>query len=254
VTVQAHAALFDAEAAHYDAAFEGAAWGGYALRSRHRAILAALDSAGGSVLDAGMGPGQMCRDLADRGWTVSGLDVSPGMVAHARAKVPEAAERIVVGDLRELPFPDGGFDAVVSSGVLDYVPDRAAAVRELARVLRPGGLAVMTMPNPHAPCFEWKRLVANPLLRAVKRVRPRGRPAPARRGRPPTPRRFAAIAAEAGLRVDSTSYTSFCVSPWPLDELLAEPSARIGRRLEDRPRGPLDRLYGTQVVFAARRV
>jgi ubiquinone/menaquinone biosynthesis C-methylase UbiE len=251
LSVAAHAALFDAEAAHYEAAFHGPNWGGYALRSRHTAILDALEGESGSVLDAGMGPGQICRDLTDRGWTVSGLDVSPGMVAHARAKVPEAADRMVVGDLRRLPFGDEEFDAVVSSGVLDYVPDYAAAVRELVRVLRPGGVAVITMPNPHAPWILWKLLVANPLLRAVKRLRPGGRPAPAKRDRPPAPARFAEIAADAGVEVLSSTYTSFCISLWPLEELAPQPSVRIAEWLERRR--ALERWCGTQVVVVGRR-
>lgn len=248
-----HTALFDAEAPRYDAAYDQPTTpGGYALRTRLDAVLRALDRSPGEVLDVGTGPGRLCAELAGRGWTISGIDRSSEMIARARARVPAAAHRLLEGDLRRLPFADGSFDAVVASGVLEYVPERAAALTELARVLRSGGTAALTMPNPLALQATWRRVFVYPASRAVKRLLPGSRPAPARRRRPPRPRVFRRMLEAAGLRVESLVYTNYLVLPWPLDGLLPRTAVRVARRLEGRlPR--LAWLVATQVVVTARK-
>jgi SAM-dependent methyltransferase len=88
------------------------------------------------VLDAGCGNGLYLRELRDRGVRAIGCDLSAGML---RSAGPGA---LVNGDLTALPFRDGAFDAVIAAHVLDLVPDREAAIRELRRVLAPGGRCV----------------------------------------------------------------------------------------------------------------
>jgi ubiquinone/menaquinone biosynthesis C-methylase UbiE len=99
------------------------------------------------VLEVGCGDGSMWaekRDWVPEGWRLTLTDMSPGMVEAARAAVGDRAE-YAVADVQELPFPDGSFDAAIANHVLFHVPDRARALRELARVLRPGGVLVGTM-------------------------------------------------------------------------------------------------------------
>lgn len=96
--------------------------------------------AGGPVLDVGCGPGHVTAFLAAAGADVRGLDLSPGMIEVARARVPAAT--FEVGDLRALPHATGSLAAVVAMYSLVHVPRAglASAVAELARVLAPGGL------------------------------------------------------------------------------------------------------------------
>ena len=103
------------------------------------------------MLDAGMGPGRLTAELDKRGWTVWGVDGSANMVSLARARVPKAADRLLEARIERLPFGDDRFDAVVSTGVLGYVDDLEVALRELARVLRPGGRLVFSVGNGLAP-------------------------------------------------------------------------------------------------------
>jgi len=72
---------------------------------------------------------------------VIGVDGSPGMLAHARAKVPTADLR--QGDLHDLPLADEEVDLVLCSLALTHLPDLKPVVKELARVLRPGGHVVI---------------------------------------------------------------------------------------------------------------
>jgi SAM-dependent methyltransferase len=97
------------------------------------------------LLDAGCGPGSITLGMAAAvaPGEVVGLDLSPAMVEQARALATERGVpnvRFDVGDVLALPFPDAGFDAAFESAVLEHVPDPARAVRELRRVLRPGGV------------------------------------------------------------------------------------------------------------------
>jgi SAM-dependent methyltransferase len=171
--------FFDAEADRYDRAYDDSGRGGRLLRSRLAQALELIGDGPGEVLDAGMGAGRLCRALDARGWTVWGVALSPAMVEAARVRLPLLRERLVGGSITALPFPDGRFDTVAATGVLEYVThDLSAAAHELARVLRPGGTAVVSFPNHRAFGHVWRGRVLYPAVRVAKRVVPRGRPAP----------------------------------------------------------------------------
>lgn len=94
---------------------------------------------GGTVLDVATGTGAVALELIrQRGCSVVGLDQSPEMLAVARARLP-ADVRLVDGDADHLPFPDGAFDALTFTYLFRYVDDPGATLRELARVVNPGG-------------------------------------------------------------------------------------------------------------------
>lgn len=95
-----------------------------------------------NVLDVATGTGAVARRLLDRGCTVTGLDQSPEMLRVARARLGERA-RFVEGHAERLPFDDASFDAVTFTYLLRYVEDPGAVLRELARVVRPGGTLAM---------------------------------------------------------------------------------------------------------------
>lgn len=110
--------------------------------------LALLDPQPGErVLDVGSGPGYLVASIADlvgAAGAVHGLDPSPPMNALASARTADRAwVSIDAGDALTLPYPDGSFDAAVSTQVYEYVADLDAAFTELRRVLRPGGRALV---------------------------------------------------------------------------------------------------------------
>src|SRR5262245_47637597 len=116
-------AYWDAEAKNYDALYEEQSAMGDWLRMRQALVLKLLGKGPGTVLDVGMGSGRLVKALDHSGWTVWGVDGAAQMVALARARVPEAAERLLEGHIEQLPFEDGIFDAVVSTGVFSYASD-----------------------------------------------------------------------------------------------------------------------------------
>ena len=90
------------------------------------------------VLDVATGTGAVARELIrQKNCTVVGVDQSPEMLAEARRRSPGI--RFVEGSADELPFPDKSFDALTFTYLFRYVPDPAATLRELVRVVRPGG-------------------------------------------------------------------------------------------------------------------
>jgi len=99
----------------------------------------------GLWLDIGCGTGWIQEVLRMKGAKRSliGLDLAFGMLRYARQKQMP----IVLGDTQELPFADGSFDGVLAKGVLHHVPDMISAVAEIARVLKPCGVAVLCEPN-----------------------------------------------------------------------------------------------------------
>lgn len=115
---------------------------------------------GRRVLNAGAGGGSLTVTLLDRGLEVTSMDGSPQFVDHLRntiavrypARDPQPV--VDVGDLHALGYPDAAFDAVVCGEVLEHLEDDVTAAAELARVLRPGGVIVASVPaNPRR--YDW---------------------------------------------------------------------------------------------------
>jgi demethylmenaquinone methyltransferase / 2-methoxy-6-polyprenyl-1,4-benzoquinol methylase len=92
-----------------------------------------------TVLDVATGTGAVARELlAQKRCTVVGLDQSPEMLDEARRRLP-ADVRLLQARADSIPFPDGAFDALTFTYLLRYVPDPPTTLRELTRVVRPGG-------------------------------------------------------------------------------------------------------------------
>ena len=122
---------------------------------RRRAVRALRLAPGAVVLDMAAGTGDLCRDLQTGGYRPIGIDLSLGMLGHARTTAP-----LVQGDVLRLPFPDGAAEGAVSGFALRNFADLGSFFDELARVVRPGGrVALLDVAEP-----------PNPVLRAGHRV------------------------------------------------------------------------------------
>jgi demethylmenaquinone methyltransferase/2-methoxy-6-polyprenyl-1,4-benzoquinol methylase len=97
---------------------------------------------GARVLDVATGTGLVASELLARGYAVTGIDQSAGMLATARERLGPDVE-LVEGHAERLPFDDASFDALTFTYLLRYVDDPAATLRELARVVMPGGTVAM---------------------------------------------------------------------------------------------------------------
>ncbi|MCA8944036.1 MAG: ubiquinone/menaquinone biosynthesis methyltransferase [Planctomycetes bacterium] len=129
---------------------------GVDVRWRKAAVAFAGVGAGEEALDVCAGTGDLTCALRDAGARVVGSDFCPEMLAHAVDKWPHAERpRYVAGDTLKLPFRDDSFDlATVAFGIRN-VEDPTAGIRELARVVRPGGrVVVLEFCRPRVPLFR----------------------------------------------------------------------------------------------------
>lgn len=105
---------------------------------------------GQTWLDAGCGSGVLARELAARGADVIALDGSPAMLAEARRVGALPGQNIrydLVSSIEQLPLPDAVVDGIMCSSVLEYVGSPTVTLVEFHRVLRPGGILMLTVPN-----------------------------------------------------------------------------------------------------------
>lgn len=102
------------------------------------------------VLDFGCGTGDIATAMERRGYEVTGCDVAEKMIELARSTSGGTTVEWVCLEpgWRVLPFGDGSFDGVVASSVFEYLVDVPSVAGELSRVLRPGGVLLLTVPNP----------------------------------------------------------------------------------------------------------
>jgi SAM-dependent methyltransferase len=243
---------FDARVPEYDRVYDADDLDGDAARSRLAAAVDLIGSGTGRVLDAGAGTGRLLEQLEQRGWTGWGIDASINMTARARQRVPAAAARIVQGRVESLPFADRSFDVVACLGVLSYVTAPRQAIGELARVLKPGGVAVMSFGNAGSPNRLWRDAVIYPVARFVKRGVTTSRPPPLRRHQALGRRRIAALLRDAGLEPFRTSPAVFAPLPDPLAWLLPGPAHACSRFVARRGLW-LRSLAALHLVVAARK-
>ena len=179
------------------------------------------------LLDAGCGGGRHCFGALDRGASIVGLDLDPEGLTLARAGLAErsrlgmrAQGGVLQGNVFALPFRDARFDRVICSEVMEHVHDYRGAVRELTRVLRPGGTMGITIPtatSEHAYLHLTRDYFESPggHIRIFR------------------PRQLARAMADAGLRVSGVGFAHALHTPyWALRSLLG---------LHDESPGPVRR-------------
>jgi SAM-dependent methyltransferase len=194
-------------------------------RARFRAVLDALDpQAGEQILEIGCGSGAYTRELVERGAEVTATEVAPGPLAQARRNVgPVAREaNLRIEDAQRLSLPDAQFDKVLLSEVIEHIPEPGRAIAEAARVLRPGGLLVVSTPSRLSPM--------NLAYGLKRRVRRYGFNEHLHELTPGSFRRLV----DAHLDVEGLEFANF-VLPYPSDEVylrLGSPGLRLLQSIE----------------------
>ena len=159
---------------HLDQNHDGASRRQHVVDSQVRRLLQLLPPAPARVLDAACGPGLYALQLARAGFDVTGVDVSPAALRHARAASRAQPRRLPVrfvrADLRSLELPGPAFDAaILIYYVLEAFPRRSQAgvLRRLARALAPGALLVVEMrlrPEQPPGRVDWWEVVPRSIL------------------------------------------------------------------------------------------
>jgi len=215
----------DAGAAYWRDVYDDPGIDGAIYRLRQTRVLQAFDAAAvpaeSRVLEIGPGAGLVTVELARRGHRLTCLDPSAAMLENtlARAAAHGVGDRMttVVADAQALPFADASFGAVVAVGVLPWLDDPLAALREIRRVLVGGGAAVLTSDNRARLTFMLDPRLSPVTVAAAKRIDAalvRGLGMASRRRVATLPRRYAneqvdRMLAQAGLITESASSVGF---------------------------------------------
>lgn len=174
------------------------------------------------LLDAGCGAGLLAVLASFRDARVTALDASAALLAIARERLTSA--NVYEGDLESLPFADASFDAATAVNSVFYAADMAAAMRELSRVVRPGGRVVVTAWGPPERCETLAGLLSalGPLMPPPPPGAPRGHP-----GALSEAGALAAVLERAGLRLVEGGEVP-CPFVWPSAEVSWRASASAG--------------------------
>ena len=114
-------------------------------RQQDAALRALAPRSGERILDLSCGPGRGLSALLEQGARPTGLDASGPMLVNARARLPSVP--LARGDATFLPFRDAAFSGLVCSNAFHHYPDPLGSLREMRRVLAPGGRAVLVDPR-----------------------------------------------------------------------------------------------------------
>ncbi|MFI1396135.1 class I SAM-dependent methyltransferase [Streptomyces sp. NPDC020681] len=162
--------FFGARAANWDARFpdDGPAYASAVAELGLRE--------GDAVLDAGCGTGRALpalRSAVGPGGTVLGADLTPEMLAAAAAAGRDNSGQLLLADVARLPLRDRSLDAVFAAGLIAHLPQPGANLRELARVVRPGGRLALFHPIGRAALAARQgRQITDDDLRAEPNLRP----------------------------------------------------------------------------------
>ena len=215
----------------------------YSFQSQKKIVLEMLQGSSGRALDIGCGPAMMEEALLERGLEVWGIDASDRMIMCAKERMERHAQarrcHLAVGSAERLPCADGFYDAILSMGMLEYLPDYEPALREMHRALRNGGIAVLTVPS--RVCVYHLAREAYEKARSLAR---RGQGAV--RVNRCIPWRLDRQLARAGLRKLESRVCNFIF--FPLHEKLPRASLALNRRLTPLTGSPLGLFLGTQYI------
>ncbi len=240
-------ALFDSLALEYVRERERQ----FSFRTQKHIVIDMLGGAKGRLLEVGCGPAVMMPDLLAMGFDVQGIDMSHEMIRRARQRMAghplEKRCRFSLGDVERLQFSDACFDAVLCMGVLEYLPRYAGALAEISRVLKPGGVAVFSVPN-RGSLYHVARSAYLSLRRLERRLRGRRGPLALAHNRC-LPWRLDRELAKVRLAKAESQACNFIF--FPLQELLPRVSESLNRALTPLASWRLAPLIGSQYLVKA---
>lgn len=222
--------------AHFSALADSGAWtalyegpetaANTSFRVRLARTLELVPSGAKRVLDVGCGPAPLAAAIRERGATYVGTDFVAAMLREAQARHPRTL--LARADAR-LPFRDDSFDAVTALGFVEYLEDPLPSLKEMRRVVRPGGAVVVSVPKRFH--VDEVTLALTAPLRGLAALAVGRRSDRIRRTRL-SATQLDELAIRAGLRPDGGQHYHFTPLPYPFTVLAPAVSLRAGRALE----------------------
>lgn len=188
----------------------------------------------GTLLDIGCGPGVLVTETLDLGFNYVGMDLAEEMLKEGRVKWGEN-ERVAfrTGDIENIPMADATSQALTCLGVIEYVPDLDAAIKEMHRVLKPGGVAIISnhnklhIDNVVIGALKPLRWIVLPLVRSVRQARP-----DSLHRRLLQPSQLDEIMAKAGFTLEEFAFYHFTPLPYPFTVLMPKMAHTVNHHFE----------------------
>lgn len=219
----------------------------FIFSERKRIVFELFDAPGGTVLDIGCGPGVFADRLSQLKCRTYGVDLSQKMAALAQGRGFPLSS-FMVGGIVQLPFKDNSFDSVLCSGVLEYLTEIESAIKEMSRVLKPGGRLIVTFPNKSSWLNQIDQLSRSLLLFLQRLKLPVGRLINSDyRPRYLSPKQLHRLLDQSGFVVEAVRFHIFRLT------LLNKVSPNSALKLARRMNFVSGRFLGINAVVRARR-
>jgi len=216
--------VFDRMASYYADERGQSPW----FQAQLKIMLEMIGAEQGLLLDIGCAAGAEFEPLLARGFQIVGFDYAPEMIRLAQQRFGAArGVYLCRADAESLPFPDASFDHVVCLGVFEYLSTYDRGLQEIRRVLRPGGLAIISLPTRISLdrfSYNLIHMTAVPLWRGIKKLmgkRTTGK-ALGRRWNRCIPSQVPPLLRKHGLNPEHSAYSGFLLFPlgqvWPAAE------------------------------------
>ena len=214
-----------------------------AVRLNYMASMLSNFTPGGKVIDIGCGTGEMLEVLQKHQLQAYGLDFSFKMLEAIAKNNINHRLLLINGEIEALPFKDDSFDGIICAGVIEYLNEDQKALQEIARILKRGGFAIITLSNRLSPARilepiahsllgqKIKRWIKKALLRKQSMLYPPFRTH--------IPRSFDKKAQDAGLKKVEHNFFHFSPVPWPLNRLVPRFYVGFGLKMERLSRSKL---------------
>jgi ubiquinone/menaquinone biosynthesis C-methylase UbiE len=225
------------------------------LYIRHKYIINMLgQSLEGLFLDVGCGPGATLLTLAKMGGDAIGVDISAEMLKLATILIKRNSQdlkiQLIIADIERLPFRDVIFNGVISAGVIEYMKSDEYSLREISRIIKPFGTAIITVTNRLTPLWmleEYAKI--SKIYAKIFRLMGRGKTSFQRRSHIPWV--LSSEGRRLGLKKVDQAYFHFIPLPFPQRLILKKIYFFIGLKLESLSRtslGFLGRGYIVKMV------
>lgn len=139
-----------------------------AVRLKYMADMLSDFKKNGKIIDIGCGTGEMLQILKKHNFFTYGLDYSLKMLQEISKESVDQQGALINGDIENLSFKDGSFDGVICAGVIEYLNEDKKALREIYRILKPKGLAIITFSNRLSPARIFEPLAHNQIGQKIK--------------------------------------------------------------------------------------
>ena len=224
---------------------------GYSFLVRRNRLEERLGSGNGQVLDIGCGPGVMTKQIRDLGWEYVGIDISKEMIELANMRFNQDPHVCFkVGSVEKIEEKDSSFDVVVAMGLVEYVADDEVVIREVARVLKPGGLFIVSLPNWWSSVRMWDRYILRPILFLRRKLITRKDSGVLHREY--TLGSYKMLLERNNFEVDHVDFYNFRVLPRPFDYIFPKSSVFLSGLFEPLRKILFLRNIGTGVNITAR--